>query len=98
QFTKQYSHVFEGDQRWEALPVPLGAIYAWDSGSTYVQEPSFFKSIKRDPTPVSDIVGARVLAILGDSVTTDHISPAGSIPIDSPAAKFLVVHGVQPRD
>jgi aconitate hydratase len=98
QFRKEYSHVFEGDQRWETLPVPEGALYAWDLNSTYVQEPSYLKEMPREPAAVTDIVGARVLAVLGDSVTTDHISPAGSIPKDSPAGKFLIEHGVAPID
>ncbi len=98
QFKKQYAHVFEGDKRWESLPIPKGALYQWEGPSTYVQEPSFFKSLTMTPPPVSDIVGARVLAWLGDSVTTDHISPAGSIPKDSPAGQYLIERGVQPRD
>jgi len=98
QFKREYAHVFEGDQRWESLPVPEGALYEWDPSSTYVQEPCYLKEMPRFPAPVDDIVGARVLAILGDSVTTDHISPAGSIPKDSPAGKFLIEHGVSPRD
>jgi aconitate hydratase len=98
QFRKEYSHVFEGDARWESLPVPKGALYEWDPSSTYVQEPSFLSDLTMTPPPVTDIVDARLLAWVGDSVTTDHISPAGSIPKDSPAGHYLVEHGVQPRD
>jgi aconitate hydratase len=98
QFKKQYAHVFEGDQRWETLPVPAGALYEWDSASTYVQEPSYLTDVGIAPAPMTDVVGARVLAVLGDSVTTDHISPAGAIPKESPAGRFLIEHGVSPRD
>jgi aconitate hydratase len=97
-FKKQYSNVFEGDERWKTLPVPEGELYAWDADSTYVQEPPFFEDLSHEPTPPADIRGARVLAMLGDSVTTDHISPAGSIPKDSPAGQYLIEHGVEPRD
>ena len=97
-FTDSYSTVFEGDERWRALPVPEGDTYAWDPESTYVQLPPFFTDVSPDPPPVTDIVGARALAVLGDSITTDHISPAGSIPASSPAGRYLVEHGVEPRD
>ncbi len=97
-FKKEYAHVFDGDDRWRALPVPEGNLYEWDPNSTYVQNPPFFEDMAPEPGPLSDITGARVLALLGDSVTTDHISPAGSIPKDSPAGKYLIEHGVQPRD
>ena len=97
-FHKQYGNVFEGDERWRLLPVPEGDLYAWDSKSTYVQEPPFFQNLTSEPTPLSDIQGARVLAMLGDSVTTDHISPAGSIPKDSPAGQYLIEHGVEQRE
>ena len=97
-FTSEYASVFEGDERWRALPVPEGDTYAWDAGSTYVQLPPFFEGLTPDPAPLTDIVGARALAVLGDSVTTDHISPAGSIPVSSPAGRYLVAHGVEPRD
>jgi aconitate hydratase len=97
-FTTSYSTVFEGDERWSALPVPEGGTYAWDPGSTYVQLPPFFSDISPEPAPITDIVGARALAVLGDSVTTDHISPAGSIPASSPAGRYLVEHGVELRD
>jgi aconitate hydratase len=97
-FRKSYGTVFEGDDAWRALPVPAGALYAWDHDSMYIQEPPFFVDLPPTPAPLADIVGARVLALLGDSITTDHISPAGSIPPDSPAGKFLVAHGVTPRE
>ena len=97
-FEESYSTVFEGDDRWRALPVPDGQTYAWDGDSTYVQLPPFFSSITPEPAPVTDIVGARALAVLGDSITTDHISPAGSIPASSPAGRYLIEHGVEPRD
>ena len=97
-FTESYSTVFEGDERWRALPVPEGQTYAWDPESTYVQLPPFFSAITPEPPPITDIVGARALAVLGDSITTDHISPAGSIPASSPAGRYLVEHGVEPRD
>jgi aconitate hydratase len=97
-FTDSYSTVFEGDERWRALPVPEGDTYAWDPESTYVQLPPFFSRITPEPEPVTDIAGARALAVLGDSITTDHISPAGSIPASSPAGRYLLDHGVEPRD
>jgi aconitate hydratase len=95
-FARTYSNVFEGEERWRSLPVPPGELYAWDPASTYVQEPPFFEDLSPVPPPVADIVGARVLAALGDSVTTDHISPAGSIPADGPAGRFLIESGVKP--
>jgi len=97
-FRRRYASVFDGDQPWQDLPVPSGSRYAWDKASTYVQEPPFFQNLPKDPRPLSDIAGARVLAVLGDSVTTDHISPAGSIPKHGPAAKYLLEHGVQQAD
>ena len=97
-FREQYAHVFDGDERWRSLPVPHGDRFNWEEDSTYIRNPPFFEGLTRTPTPPSDILGARVLAMLGDSVTTDHISPAGSIPADSPAGKYLIAHGVQPRD
>ncbi len=97
-FRDKYAHVFEGDQRWKTLPVPVGERFNWEQDSTYIRNPPFFDGLTLDPTPPADIHGARVLALLGDSVTTDHISPAGSIPADSPAGKYLIAHGVQPRD
>jgi aconitate hydratase len=96
-FRNTYAQVFEGDQRWKTLPVPRGERYNWDD-STYIRNPPFFEGITLQPVPPRDIIGARVLALLGDSVTTDHISPAGSIPADSPAGKYLIAHGVPPRD
>jgi aconitate hydratase len=97
-FRDQYAHVFEGDDQWRSLPVPEGGLYEWDASSTYVQEPPYFVGMTPEPTPPGDISGARLLALLGDSVTTDHISPAGSIPRSSPAGKFLLEHGVELRD
>jgi aconitate hydratase len=97
-FARDYADVFEGDDRWRALPVPEGDTFAWDDASTYVRHPPYFDSMTAEPTPVTDIHGARVLAMLGDSVTTDHISPAGAIKTDSPAGKYLVEHGVERRD
>ena len=93
-FTKQYAGVFEGDHRWQSLETPTGDTFAWDVKSTYVRKPPYFDGMTMNPTPVTNISGARVLAKLGDSVTTDHISPAGSIKADSPAGKYLTDHGV----
>ncbi|HVL67770.1 MAG TPA: aconitate hydratase AcnA [Vicinamibacterales bacterium] len=97
-FRSKYAEVFNGDERWRSLPVPTGGLFEWDEESTYIRNPPFFEGVTLEPTPPSDITGARVLAVLGDSVTTDHISPAGSIPADSPAGKYLIGKGVQPRD
>jgi aconitate hydratase len=97
-FVDKYAHVFEGDERWRALSVPTGERFDWSDASTYIRNPPFFENLTHEPTPPSDIRGARVLAMLGDSVTTDHISPAGSIPPDSPAGKYLIARGVAPRD
>ena len=97
-FTSQYASVFEGDARWRALPVPTGDRFAWEDDSTYIRRPPFLEGLSMTPAPPADIRGARVLALLGDSITTDHISPAGSIKADSPAGKYLVAHGVGPRD
>jgi aconitate hydratase len=97
-FTRNYASVFDGDERWTSLPVPPGDRYAWDPASTYVARPPFFEGLSREPTPVEDVVDARVLVMLGDSVTTDHISPAGSIARTSPAGEWLMEHGVEPRD
>ncbi|MBB2922024.1 aconitate hydratase [Cellulomonas cellasea] len=97
-FTKDYADVFAGDERWQALPTPQGATFAWDAESTYVRKPPYFEGMTPEPSPVQDIAGARVLAKLGDSVTTDHISPAGSIKADSPAGTYLAEHGVERRD
>ena len=97
-FQKQYANVFDGDERWQSLPVPTGNLFEWDQDSTYVRKPPFVEGITRDPAPLTDIISARVLAVLGDSVTTDHISPAGSIPVDSPAGRYLIAQGVKPSD
>jgi aconitate hydratase len=97
-FTRSYAGVFDGDERWRALKVPPGEVFAWDDDSTYVRRPPYFDGMPAEPQPVTDIRGARVLARLGDSVTTDHISPAGAIKTDSPAGKYLTEHGVQRRD
>ena len=97
-FRDSYAHVFEGDERWRALPIPTGGRFEWTDDSTYIRNPPFFEGLTLEPAPPRDIVGARVLAVLGDSVTTDHISPAGSIPADSPAGKYLIGKGVKPAD
>jgi aconitate hydratase len=97
-FRKSYGEVFDGDERWNSLQVPAGDSFAWDHQSTYVRRPPFFERLSREPEPLADIEGARVLAVLGDSVTTDHISPAGSIKRDGPAGRYLIELGVQPRD
>jgi aconitate hydratase len=93
-FTREYAGVFDGDERWRSLPTPTGATFEWDEKSTYVRKPPYFDGMTMETTPVSDIVGARVLATLGDSVTTDHISPAGNIKADSPAGHYLDEHGI----
>jgi aconitate hydratase len=97
-FTREYASVFDGDDQWRSLPVPEGGRYAWDPASTYVARPPFFEGLGAEPPPLTDIVDARVLAWLGDSVTTDHISPAGSIPSSSPAGEWLISRGVESRD
>ena len=97
-FRKSYGEVFNGDEHWRSLPVPKGETYAWEKDSTYIRKAPYFEGMDLTPPPVSDIKGARVLAVLGDSVTTDHISPAGSIKKDSPAGKYLIEHGVKPAD
>jgi aconitate hydratase len=97
-FARDYADVFEGDERWRSLAVPSGDTYEWDDASTYVRRPPYFDGMGAEPEPVSDIRGARVLVMLGDSVTTDHISPAGAIKADSPAADYLRSHGVQRSD
>jgi len=97
-FRSSYGDVFEGDEAWNALDVPTGDTFAWDPDSTYVRRPPFFEQLPKEPAPVQDIEGARVLALLGDSVTTDHISPAGAIKRGSPAALYLNEHGVEQRD
>jgi aconitate hydratase len=98
QFRNQYAHAMEGDDRWRQLKVPASNTFAWDGKSTYVRRPPFFENLPKEPPPVQDIRGARVLALLGDSVTTDHISPAGSIAKASPAARYLMEQGVEPKD
>ncbi|GII21729.1 aconitate hydratase [Planosporangium mesophilum] len=97
-FSRDYADVFAGDERWQSLPTPTGDTFEWASDSTYVRKPPYFEGMAAQPAPVSDIADARVLAKLGDSVTTDHISPAGSIKADSPAGKYLSEHGVDKRD
>jgi aconitate hydratase len=97
-FSKVYAQVFEGSEQWKALDVPIGETFAWDERSTYVKHPPYFDDMPKTPPPISEISGARVLAVLGDSVTTDHISPAGSIKKDSPAGKYLISKGVDAKD
>ncbi len=97
-FDTQYSSVFEGDERWKTLPTPTGATFEWDEQSTYVRKPPYFEGMTMELTPVADIKGARVLATLGDSVTTDHISPAGNIQAASPAGQYLTEHGIERKD
>ncbi len=97
-FQVRYAEVFNGDENWRALPGPEGDRYAWDPDSTYIRLGPYFDGIGVEPAKLTDIMGARVLALLGDSVTTDHISPAGSIPAESPAGKYLIAHGVEPKD
>ena len=97
-FSKSYAEVFAGDERWRGLNVPKGQTYAWEKDSTYIRRAPYFDDMKIKPAPIADITNARVLAVLGDSVTTDHISPAGSIKKDSPAGKYLQEHGVKPAD
>ena len=92
-FRSKYAEVFDGDARWRSLPVPEGERFAWDDDSTYIRNPPFFEGLTMEPAAPADIKNARVLALLGDSVTTDHISPAGSIPADSPAGKYLISKG-----
>jgi len=97
-FSQDYSDVFAGDDRWRELPTPTGDVFEWDEGSTYVRKPPYFEGMSEEPEPVTDIENARVLLKLGDSVTTDHISPAGAIKKDSPAGKYLSEHGIEQRD
>jgi aconitate hydratase len=97
-FRKEYADVFTGDEHWRALPIPEGDLYAWDPKSTYIKHPPYFEGMPLKPGALTDLRGMRALAVLGDSVTTDHISPAGAIPVDSPAGKYLIAHGVQPKD
>jgi aconitate hydratase len=97
-FAKSYAHVFEGDEHWQSLSNSTGTLFEWDPNSTYIQEPPFFKDLSPEPAPVKDIHGARALAVLDDSITTDHISPAGSFSEKSPAGQYLIEHGVAKRD
>ena len=97
-FRKSYADVFKGDERWQNLPTPAGDTFAWDENSTYVRKAPYFDGMELEPAPVEDIKGARVLALLGDSVTTDHISPAGPIKSGTPAAQYLDAHGVERKD
>jgi aconitate hydratase len=97
-YRKVYGEVYEGDAHWKSMPIPEGDLYRWDPKSTYIKMPPYFENMPKSPPPLADIHGARVLAILGDSVTTDHISPAGSIPVDSPAGKYLIANGVKPHE
>jgi aconitate hydratase len=98
QYSKEYAEVYEGDARWKSMPIPEGDIYKWDPKSTYIKMPPYFENMPKSPPALADVQGSRVLAILGDSVTTDHISPAGSIPVDSPAGKYLIANGVKPHE
>jgi aconitate hydratase len=97
-FRKEYADVFTGDEHWRALPLPEGDLYAWDEKSTYIKNPPYFEGMPKKPGSLTDLHGLRALAVLGDSITTDHISPAGSIPADTPAGKYLIAHGIQPKD
>ncbi len=97
-FKKEYANVFDGDTHWQNLPVPTGAQYAWDENSTYIKAAPYFENLSHEPKPIQDIHNARVLVLLGDSVTTDHISPAGSFSEETPAGKFLLSLGVQRKD
>ncbi len=97
-FTDSYADVFAGDEQWQSLPTPEGQVFEWDPDSTYVRKPPYFDGMPADPEPVTDITGARVLLKLGDSITTDHISPAGSIKADAPAGNYLSEHGVERKD
>jgi aconitate hydratase len=97
-FERVYGHVFDGDEEWKKLKVPTGDLYAWDAKSTYVKHPPYFEGMKPDPSPISDVKDARVLAVLGDSITTDHISPAGSIKKSSPGGTYLIEHGIDVGD
>jgi aconitate hydratase len=97
-FRRQYADVFRGDEHWQGLAVPTGETYAWDPASTYVKNPPYFDGMTMEPPGIRPITGARALAVLGDSITTDHISPAGNIPASSPAGQWLIAHGVDKRD
>ncbi len=97
-FRREYEKAFEGDSNWQHLPVPTGNTYLWDDASTYIKKPPYFENMTDPNAPIADITGLRVLAMLGDSITTDHISPAGSIAVNSPAGKYLMSLGVAPKD
>ena len=97
-FTREYARIYEGDEHWQHMQAPTGSAYAWDGASTYVQNPPYFEGMQAEPEPLRDIENARVLVMLADSITTDHISPAGSIPLDSPAGQYLLGHGVERID
>src|SRR5580658_1885799 len=97
-FSREYADVFSGDEHWRALPIPEGDLYAWDAHSTYIKNPPYFEGTQARPAAIADLHGLRAVAVLGDSITTDHISPAGSIQPDGPAGKYLIAHGVQPKD
>lgn len=97
-FLKKYADVFNGDDYWRQIQVPSGATYAWDENSTYVRNPPYFEKMQATPEPLKDICSARILGLFGDKITTDHISPAGSIKVDSPAGRYLIAHGVEPKD
>jgi aconitate hydratase len=97
-FETEYGHAFDGDTSWQTLPVPTGQTFHWDGDSTYIKKPPYFDNMVDPNAPVQDLTGMRVLAMLGDSVTTDHISPAGSIPKETPAGKYLIAQGVMPKD
>jgi aconitate hydratase 1 len=98
QYQKQYAAVYDGDDHWKSMAVPKGDLYQWDAHSTYIKLPPYFENMAKTPLPLADIHGARVLAVLGDSITTDHISPAGSIGADTPAGKYLIANGVKPHE
>jgi aconitate hydratase len=97
-FAEKYADVFSGDEMWQALPIPSGEIFHWEPSSTYIRKPTFFEGMESEPRPLENLVGMRILAMLGDSVTTDHISPAGAIPADGPAGRYLIEHGVEQKD
>jgi aconitate hydratase len=97
-FSREYADVFTGDEHWRALPIPEGDLYAWDDKSTYIKNPPYFEGMQVKPSAIADLRGLRALAVLGDSITTDHISPAGSIQADGPAGKYLIAHGVPAKD
>jgi aconitate hydratase len=97
-FTREYARIFEGDEHWREMSAPTGPIFQWDPSSTYVKDPPYFEGFSPTPTRLADVEGARALVVVGDSVTTDHISPAGAIPSDSPAGRYLIEHGVERFD